>query len=132
MSTEDRENRAATYRSGEVLVGIVTRNRYKVVPKAIESALGQRYSRLRVAVLDDGSDDDTPRLRSQYPAVCWLRWEQSRGYLEGRNRLMRDEDAEFYLSLDDDAWFIDNDEIDVAVRTHEKEPKRSGRSIPHS
>lgn len=104
-------------------MGIVTRNRHRVLPKAIESALRQTYPRVRVAVLDDGSDDDTPQLRSRYPTVRWIRWEQSRGYLEGRNYLMRESNADFYLSLDDDAWFISDDEISIAVQDLEANPK---------
>jgi glycosyltransferase involved in cell wall biosynthesis len=118
-----RDNQAAVHSSGEVLIGIVTRNRHGVLPKAIESALRQRYPRLRVAVLDDGSEDDTPQLRSRYPAVCWIRWERSRGHLEARNYLMRNSDADFYLSLDDDAWFINGDEISIAVQHMEMNPK---------
>lgn len=117
------DNHAAIHDSGEVLVGIVTRNRHRVLPKAIESALRQAYPRVQVAVLDDGSVDDTPQLRSQYPAVRWTRWEQSRGYLEARNYLMRESNADFYLSLDDDAWFINRDEISRAVQHMEANPR---------
>jgi GT2 family glycosyltransferase len=116
-------NRAAAHSAGEVLIGIVTHNRGGVLPKAIESALLQRYPRLRVAVLDDGSEDDTPMLRSRYPAVRWNRWERSRGYLEARNYLMSGTDADFYLSLDDDAWFVDGDEISIAVQYMEMNPR---------
>src|SRR6267378_6012353 len=88
ISAQNRDiNQVATRGLGEVLVGIVTRNRYTVLPKAIESALRQKYQGFRVAVLDDGSEDETPYLRSEYPAVRWIRWEESRGYLEARNHL---------------------------------------------
>jgi GT2 family glycosyltransferase len=123
MSRENRENDVATKGSGEVLVGIVTRDRYKVVTKAIESALRQRYSRLRVAVLDDGSEDETPQLRFNYPAVRWTRWERSRGHLEARNFLMRDGEADYYVSLDDDAWFMHGNEISIAMQHMETNPK---------
>ena len=121
--TERRDNHSATRNCGKVLVGIVTRNRHRILPKAIESALRQKYSRLHVAVLDDGSEDETPHLRSRYPAVRWIRWEESRGYLEARNHLMREDDADFYLSLDDDAWFINEDEISIAVHHMQVNPK---------
>lgn len=106
-----------------MLVGIVTRNRHRVLPKAIESALRQTYPRVRVAVLDDGSEDDTPQFRSQYRSVRWIRWEQSRGLIEARNYLMRESNADFYLSLDDDAWFMNGDEIGIAVQHMEANPK---------
>jgi GT2 family glycosyltransferase len=99
-----------------VLVGIVTRNRATILCKAIESALTQQYSKLEVAVVDDGSDDETPHVRFQYPTVNWTRWEQSKGYLEGRNYLMQRSESEFYLSLDDDAWFVEGDEVKLAVQ----------------
>jgi GT2 family glycosyltransferase len=121
--TERPDNITAIHDSGEVLVGIVTRNRHRVLPKAIESALRQRYPRVQVAVLDDGSEDDTPQLRSRYPSVSWSRWEQSRGYLEARNYLMRESNADFYLSLDDDAWFINGDEISIAVQHMDANPR---------
>jgi glycosyltransferase involved in cell wall biosynthesis len=105
-----------------VLVGIVTRNRAAILPRAIESALSQSYAHLRVTVLDDGSDDKTWQLQSLYPAVQWIRWEGSRGYLEARNYLMRSTDADFYISLDDDAWFIRGDEICLAVQYMEANP----------
>lgn len=117
------DNQTATPSPGEVLIGIVTRNRHGVLPKSIESALCQTYPRFRVAVLDDGSDDDTPQLRCRYPAVRWIRWDRSRGYLVARNYLMSDGDADFYLSLDDDAWFTNGDEIEVAVQHMERNPK---------
>ncbi len=116
-------NPTATPDWGEVLVGIVTRNRHEVLPKAIESALRQTYPRVQVAVLDDGSEDDTPQLCSQYPSVRWIRWERSRGYLEARNYLMLESNADFYLSLDDDAWFLNGDEIGIAVEHMEANPR---------
>ena len=120
---QQRIHESPTHSKGAVLIGIVTRNRSGVLPKAIESALCQGYPRLRVAVLDDGSEDETSQLRSRYPAVHWNRWERSRGYLEARNYLMRASDADFYLSLDDDAWFIDEDEVSIAVQHMEMNPR---------
>lgn len=111
------------YREARVMVGIVTRNRAAILQKAIESVLRQRYQHLTVAVLDDGSHDETPDMRSHYPAVQWMRWEGSRGYLEARNFLMSSTDADFYLSLDDDAWFIHGDGISLAVQYMEAHPR---------
>ena len=112
----------ADAREARVLVGIVTRNRAAILTKAIESALSQTYAHLRIGVVDDGSTDDTCRVHSNYPTVDWIRWDQSRGYLEARNHLMRVTDAEYYVSLDDDAWFIKGDEISLAVRHMDANP----------
>ena len=98
-----------------VLVGIVTHNRVGILPKAIQSALSQSYPKVEVAVFDDGSDDGTDALQSGFPTVKWYRCEDSRGYMEARNQLMRTASADYYLSLDDDAWFVSGDEIEVAI-----------------
>ena len=116
----------ASDRKPAVLVGIVTHNRARILPKAIQSALGQNYSNLDVAVLDDGSRDETSSLQSDFPAVQWQKWESSRGYLEGRNHLMRTASADYYLSLDDDAWFLERDEVAVAIAYMEGNPRVGG------
>lgn len=118
-----RGNHADSYGCGHVLIGIVTRNRRQVLPKAIESALRQGYPHIQVAVLDDGSEDETSQLRSRYPTVRWNHWGYSRGYLEARNYLMQDSVADFYISLDDDAWFINGDEVSIAVQHMAMNPK---------
>jgi GT2 family glycosyltransferase len=105
-----------------VLVGIVTRNRAGILCKTIRSALSQSYPHVRIAVLDDGSDDGTPALQLDFPVVQWYRWESSRGYVEARNQLMRTASADYYLSLDDDAWFVNGDEIAVAIDRLEATP----------
>ncbi len=97
-----------------VLVGITTRNRASVLPKSISSALAQNHPNLAIAVLDDGSTDDTPGLVSGFPSVKWQRNEDSQGIIEARNRLMS-VDVDYYVSLDDDAWFLKDDEISLAV-----------------
>ena len=110
------------HRKPFVLVGIVTHNRAGILPKAIQSALSQSYPK-DIAVLDDGSEDGTSALRSDFPAVQWQRWESPRGHLEARNQLMRTANADYFLSLDDDAWFVGKDEIAVAIEYLEITPK---------
>jgi len=99
-----------------VLLGIVTRNRASILPKAIQSALSQSYPRVSVAVLDDGSEDGTPGLSGVFPMVQWHRWEPPRGYMDARNQLMRTDKADYYVSLDDDAWFVGKDEVAIAIK----------------
>jgi glycosyltransferase involved in cell wall biosynthesis len=99
-----------------VLAGITTRNRAAILPKALDSLRRQSYPNLRVTVLDDASDTGaTWALRDAYPEVHWQRHESPRGIIESRNELMRAADAEYYLCLDDDAWFLRGDELALAV-----------------
>src|SRR5690242_16531474 len=105
-----------------VLVGIVTRNRAAIVPKAVGSALAQRGRRVRVAVIDNDSTDETNELANEFPSVEWIRWPTNLGYMAARNHWMASAHEDYFVSLDDDAWFIDGDEIAVAVDVLEQNP----------
>jgi len=106
-----------------VLIGIVTRNRANLLAKAIESSLRQDYRPLQIAVIDDNSTDDMSNVVAQYPTVAWNLWKTPRGYLEARNTLMDGAEAEYFLSLDDDAWFMGTDEVTGAVEYLESHPR---------
>ena len=108
--------------SSRVLVGISTFNRADILPKAIQSALAQSYPALKVGVVDDGSTDDTPAVAQRFPQVEWTRWNPNRGYVAARNHLMLGAEADYYVSLDDDAWFLRGDEIALAVDILDKDP----------
>jgi GT2 family glycosyltransferase len=106
-----------------VLVGIATCDRAGILPKAIDSALAQSYRPLRVAVVDDASSDTTPQLRQAYPNVSWQRCDTRRGYVAARNAMMLNAGEDYYVSLDDDSWFLAGDEIAVAVDLFERNAK---------
>jgi GT2 family glycosyltransferase len=106
----------------KVLIGIITRNRASLLPKAIESTLDQDYPDKEVAVLDIASTDETPSIRASFPQVRWERLEERVGIPESRNRLMSQTDATYFLSLDDDAWFLRRDEISLGVQFLESNP----------
>src|SRR6478609_5684542 len=109
-------------RAAAMLVGIVTHNRAAVLPKAIASALKQSYRPLTVIVHDDGSSDGTAALAGSFPQVHWQRSDTRQGLIRARNRLMLAADADYFVSLDDDAWFINGDEIAVAVDLLDRTP----------
>jgi GT2 family glycosyltransferase len=106
-----------------VLVGIVTRNRAMILSRAIKSTYEQDYEPLCTAVIDDASSDDTIALATQFPSVAWTRWDVPRGYLAARNTLMAESHADYFISLDDDAWFVGDDAVSLAVEHLETHPR---------
>ncbi|MBX7126353.1 MAG: glycosyltransferase [Cyclobacteriaceae bacterium] len=105
----------------KVLIGITSKNRAAILPKAITAALSQTYPDKAVAVFDDASDDNTRELVSQFNAVQWTLADKPVGYLFARNKFMRETDADVYCSLDDDSWFMSDDGLAAAMehlRTH--------------
>ncbi|MGC9954242.1 MAG: glycosyltransferase [Rhizomicrobium sp.] len=105
-----------------VVVGISTYNRSDVLRKSIQSALQQSHKPLRIAVIDDASTDETPSLRGEFEMVSWERWDENQGYVHARNKMMLTASEDYYVSLDDDAWFLENDEIAIAVNYLECHP----------
>lgn len=105
-----------------VRVGISTINRADILPKSIQSAFSQSYPGVKVAVVDDGSTDATPAVAHGFPQVEWTRWDPNRGYVAARNYMMLGAQADYFVSLDDDAWFLQGDEIAIAVDLLDKDP----------
>ncbi len=103
-----------------VCLGIVTRNRAQSLRKTIGSAIPQKVTNMDIVVLDDGSTDATIDLRAQFPMVTWIRRDSTGGYISARNELMARGDFDYFVSLDDDAWFLSNDEISLAVNLLEE------------
>jgi len=116
MIPSDQSDRA-------VVVGIATRNRVDVLRKSIQSALQQSYRPLRVAVIDDASTDQTAYVGDEFTTVSWTRWQYGQGYIRARNHMMMTATDDYYVSLDDDAWFVQGDEIAIAVDFLERWPK---------
>ena len=113
----------------KVCIGITTKNRADILPKAIMSALEQDYPNKEVLVFDDGSTDGTSQLSEKFPEVRWERVEESLGLLEARNTMMRTSDADVFVSLDDDAWFLKKDEISIAVDYFKADSKLGARAF---
>src|SRR5262249_51037374 len=108
--------------NASVVVGIATHNRVGELRKAIASALDQSHAPLRIAVIDDASSDQTPALCDEFRTVSWERWDQVQGYVRARNTMMLGAAEDYYVSLDDDSWFIRGDEIAIAIDFLERHP----------
>ena len=106
-----------------MIIGITTRNRRAILTKAIDSASDQDYANKFTVVMDDASTDGTETVRDSYPDVAWIRHDPPRGLRENRNTMMQYPNVDYYVSLDDDAWFLRNDEISLAVARMEANPK---------
>lgn len=105
-----------------VTIGIATRNRCDLLRKAITSSLGQSWPRKEVVVVDDASTDGTSDLAKEFPSVRWIRREVVGGYMSARNEMMLGSGAKYFCGLDDDAGFVGDDELEVAVQAMEAEP----------
>lgn len=100
----------------KVLIGITSKNRAAILPKAIASALNQQCDDKIVAVFDDASTDGTALLVKDYPQVQWTISDIPRGLMYARNFFLEISDAEYFCSLDDDAWFLAKDTLQQGLK----------------
>ncbi len=106
--------------SSKVLIGITSKNRASILPKAIQSALDQDYANKEVAVFDDASTDNTYLLQKDFPQINWTISAVPKGLMYARNFFLDISDAEYFCSLDDDAWFLDNSALRIAIEYMDK------------
>jgi len=99
----------------KVLIGITSKNRIAILPKAIISAASQRYTDKVVSVFDDASIDGTQSLVNQFPNVLWTLSRETKGYLYARNFFLKTPGIDYYCSLDDDSWFLQDDGLENAI-----------------
>jgi len=99
----------------KVLIGITSKNRASILPKSINSALNQKNVDKQVAVYDDHSTDGTQALASEFTNVKWYLSKEEKGYLFARNMFLETTDADYYCSLDDDSWFMDDEQLEHAI-----------------
>lgn len=112
-----------------ISVIIPTHNRVKVLRRAVDSVLGQSYSRWELIVVDDGSTDDTSLYLNElasHPKVACLRHENA-GVSSARNRGVERAQGEWIAFLDsDDEWLPQKLELQVEC-LHQN----SGHMITH-
>lgn len=89
--------------SPDVSVVIATRNRWGLLPRALDSALRQEAISLEVIVVDDGSDEPRPPIEeTDDPRVTVVRHERQRGPSAARNTGTELAGAPWVAFLDDD------------------------------
>jgi hypothetical protein len=87
-----------------ISVVIPTHNRADLVRRAVRSVIAQSYSNWELLVIDDASNDDTPKVLSTFTdsRIRVLRREQQGGASATRNTGLAEARGEFVAYLDDD------------------------------
>jgi glycosyltransferase involved in cell wall biosynthesis len=96
----------------EPLVSVVIPcyNQAHFLAEALESVLAQSYGRIEIAVVDDGSTDNTRQVTERYPAVNYFH-QANRGAATARNTGIAKSQGELVVFLDADdrllAWAVE-------------------------
>jgi len=105
----------------QISIIIPTFNRAELLPRAVESALAAGQD-VEVIVVDDGSEDETPRVCALMPDIRYLRLDQNMGVASARNAGVQQSRAEFVTALGDDDLRLPGS-LDAQARLLEASPK---------
>ena len=101
---------------------ITTHNRCNLLAKAIASVQNQTYKNIEIIVVDDASEDETPKLCSRINNIHYIRIdkEHSNGGNHARNIGILNAGGEFVALLDDDdEWLPQKIELQMRKYTSE-------------
>lgn len=113
-----------------VSVIIPTYNRASLLPRAIESVLGQTFQEFELLVVDDGSTDNTEKVMEAYSKkdarVRYIKQSNSGGPARPKNTGIQRAKGEFIAILDsDDEWMPEKLEFQIKVFSQSNNPKLS-------
>jgi GT2 family glycosyltransferase len=113
-----------------VRIGLTTRNRPEYLTKCLSSCLAQTYEPKEIVVWDDSDDPEvlkaTEEIKRQFPQVRWIHPTFRTTCNQARVQLMSKPGCDIFCSIDDDGWFMGNDELVRGVREIERAPDCAG------
>ena len=93
--------------TSKIAIHISTKNRCDDLLFTLNATRNLLSTNVTCIVYDDGSSDQTyQKVKANFPEIILLRNEVSKGYIYCRNKLLNETDADFAISLDDDAQFL--------------------------
>lgn len=98
-------DRSVTSRNDLISVYVPTRNRAKLLARALDSIWRQTHPNVEIIVVDDGSDDQTPDLLKAWESagrLKWIRHALPLGACAARNTAINMATGRFITGLDDD------------------------------
>lgn len=89
-----------------ISVIIPTYRRYEMLKEAVRSVLAQTYQDIEIIVVDDCSNDETPKIRDFSAKIIYLCNEKNCGPGYSRRRGLLYSKGEYIVFLDDDDYYI--------------------------
>ncbi len=108
-----------------VSVGLPTRNRVDLLPRALEALLGQTYKNIEFIVSDNASVDGTEEVVRSFaardPRISYMRQERDINGAENHEYVLGAARGKYFMWASDDDWW-DSRFVDTLVQVLEKNP----------
>ncbi len=100
----------------KISILISTKNRSEELLLTLQKTKQLFSENVKCLVFDDGSTDGTfEKVKLHFPEVDIVRNEISKGYIYCRNKMLNETEADFAISLDDDAHFLNENPIEIST-----------------
>jgi glycosyltransferase involved in cell wall biosynthesis len=103
----------------KISVQIITKNRAKLLPLAIESALNQTYKNLEIIIVDTNSTDKTEELVKKYTAIDsrikYFRIVENLGITKTRNFALSKSTGSYVAILDSDDFWLSEEKLEKQI-----------------
>jgi len=103
----------------KISVQIITKNRAKLLPLAIESALSQTYKNLEIIIVDTNSTDKTEELVKRYVSIDnrikYFRIVENWGITKTRNFALSKSTGSYVAILDSDDFWLTEDKLEKQI-----------------
>ena len=107
----------------QIKILISTKNRCDDLLFTLQKIRHLLNENVSCVVCDDGSTDDTSeKVKLQFPEIELLKNQTSKGYIYCRNKMLNETNADFVISLDDDAHFLIQNPIEIISNYFENNP----------
>ena len=107
----------------KITILIATKNRCNDLQFTLQKNQYLWSDAVSCVVFDDGSTDGTSEMmQSHFPEIKLLRNDISKGYLYCRNKMLNETNAEYAISLDDDAHFLTENPIKIIASYFQENP----------
>ena len=104
----------------KVVIGITTKNRVEKLIQCIESIKLLEYSNFVIRIFCDGCTDNTVSELKKYSDIEVIVNNESIGLKKARNVLMGALDFKYFVTLDDDTYFVHKDTLENSIAFLEK------------
>jgi glycosyltransferase involved in cell wall biosynthesis len=103
-------------------IHITTKNRVEALALTLQKCeLLLSDSRVECIICDDASTDGTSSfVKDKYPSIRLITHKENKGYIYNRNYMLAITEADFAISLDDDAYFLSSEILHTILDYFEK------------
>lgn len=107
-----------------VSILMLTYNRARYLPEAIQSVLDQSYTDWELVIIDDGSTDDTPAIVARFPdpRIRYIRYDENQGLFPRRRESLQYARGTYTAILDSDDYWLSPEKLAKQVAFLESHP----------